>query len=82
MNKAVGIGIGIAVAVIAFVVAGGSTMLVEQGGLPYEDDNTMTMGDKVSVSVQPADEDVVEESTEGKSLEVKLVDGISATSTP
>ena len=37
MNKAVGLGIGIAVAVIiAVVVAGGSTMLGEQGGLPYE----------------------------------------------
>ena len=91
MNKIVGVGIGVAAVIIAFVVAGGSTMLSDQAGLPNDDQNRMTMGDKLSVTVQPAkenteqetlEENIEEESTEGKSLEVNLVDGISATSTP
>ena len=81
MNKAIGVGIGIAVVVIAFVVVGGSTMLGDQQGLPFEDKNKMQIGDKVSVTVQPSEE-VIEETNEGKNLEVNLVDGIAATSTP
>ena len=81
MNKAVGVGIGIAVVVIALVIVGGSTMIGDNGGLPFDDDNKMQIGDKVSVTVNPGTENN-EIETEGKSLEVNLVDGISATSTP
>ena len=90
MNKAVGVGIGVAVFVIAFVVAGGSTMLEDQVGLPSDDQNTMTMGDEISIQVTPSeevvdeeiDEVVDEEIDEGKNLEINLVDGVTATSTP
>ena len=89
MNKAVGLGIGV-VAVIIAIVVGGSTMLGENGldslkGIPNDgSNNNMMMGDKVSVTVKPAEENIEEETetTEGKSLEVNLVDGVSATSTP
>ena len=92
MNKAIGVGIGVAALVIAFVFAGGSTILEKQDGLPSDDQNTMLMGDKVSIKVTPSeetnDEEITEEEisdeevNEGKSLEVNLVDGVSATSTP
>ena len=87
MNKGIGLGIGIAVVIVAVVVAG-STIFSDGKvnsfpGIPNEDNNQMTMGDKVSVTVTSADEtNVSEETTEGKNLEVNLVDGVSATSTP
>ena len=85
MNKAIGIGIGVVIAAVAVGIIGGSTFLSDSIGnsIPTEDTNSMSMGDKVSVSVTPAEEIIEdEESTEGKSLEVNLVDGVSATSTP
>ena len=87
MNKGIGIGIGVAALVVAFVVAGGSTMIEEQTGIPSDDHNTLMMGDNVAVKVTPAEESNTEEITteetdEGKKLEVNLVDGVSATSTP
>ena len=83
MNKAIGVGIGIGVLVIAFAIVGGSTMFGGEVGLPFDDKNKMQIGDKVSVTIVPGDEVIEEEvTTEGKSLEINLVDGISATSTP
>ena len=88
MNKGVGLGIGIAVVIVAVVVAGSTIFndgeINSFPGLPNEDNNQMTMGDKVSVTVTSDDETEVseEETTEGKNLEVNLVDGVSATSTP
>ena len=92
MNRGIGLGIGIAAVIVAVVVAG-STIFSDGkvnsfSGLPNEDNNQMTMGDKVSVTVTSAEETNVskgspeEETTEGKNLEVNLVDGVSATSTP
>ena len=82
MNKGISIGIGVAALVIAFVVAGGSTMMGEQAGIPSDDQNTLMMGDSVAVKVTPAEEPTNEETNEGKKLEVNLVDGVSTTSTP
>jgi len=85
MSKAIGLGIGIVAIVIAIgVVAGGSTILNDGviTGIPNDEDNKMQIGDKVSVTVQPSDDSIQVEATEGKSLEINLVDGISATATP
>ena len=88
MNKGIGLGIGIVAVVVAFVIAG-STIFSDEGielssGLPTEDDNQMNMGDKVSVTVTSnfETENSEEETVEGKNLEVNLIDGVSATSTP
>ena len=87
MNKAIGLSIGIAVAVIAIVVAG-STIFTDVemnplSGLPNDDENQMTMGDSISVTVTPSEdtEQQVDE-TEGKNIQVNIVDGVSATSEP
>ena len=89
MNKAVGIAIGVVVIALAAGI-GGSTFFSDSIGnsIPTDDSNRMQMGDKLSVTVTPTEEieneqvEEEEESTEGKKLEVNLVDGISATSTP
>jgi len=85
MNNAIGIGLGIVAIVIAIgVIAGGSTILNDGiiNTIPNDEDNKMQIGDKISVSVQPSDNSVQVEPREGKSLEINLVDGISATATP
>ncbi len=85
MSKVIGLGIGIVAIVIAIgVVAGWSTILNDGviTGIPNDEDNKMQIGDKISVIVQPSDDFIQVESTEGKSLEINLVDGISATATP
>ena len=92
MNKAIGVGIGIGVLVIAFVIVGGSTMGGDMPSLPFYDDdnNSMEIGDRVSVTVNPSTEEDLEineeveaeSDSEGKALEVNLVDGVTATSKP
>ncbi len=77
MNNAIGIGLGIVAIVIAIgVIAGGSTILNDGiiNSIPNDEDNKMQIGDKISVSVQPSDSSVQVEPTEGKSLEINLVD--------
>ena len=90
MKKAAGIGIGIAVVAI-IGVAFGSTMMGKPGsdfnfGLPSDKDNKMQISDEVTVKVNPAEEpqsqptpsveDVEETSTQPKTIQVNVSDGV------
>ena len=86
MNKAIGIGIGVVVVALAVGIFGGSTFFSDsiENSIPTEDSNQMTMGDKISVTVTPAENvsEEEEENTEGNTHQVNIVDGVTATSTP